>query len=216
MDLTQFSKITGLVVDELEGGYFHPNMLLDGRVKDDRYSNSGETMFGIDRAQGGTINTSEAGQQFWQLIDSAGAADNWRWNYKGGEIAGQLKDLAAQMMYPVYISLEKAYLSSDARAIVDSSKKLTFHFCYAAWNGAGWFKKFATAINEAVANGTTDENSLVDIAIDSRVNSGNSLIQQGGNKFSDIFSNPYFVTGGSIIAALVFFFVIFLIYKNTK
>ena len=29
-----FSNTTKLVIDNLEGGYYHPNMLKDGRVKD--------------------------------------------------------------------------------------------------------------------------------------------------------------------------------------
>jgi hypothetical protein len=52
MDTIKFDKITSLVIDKLEGGYYHPNMLIDGRVKDIRYSGSGETMFGIDRLKG--------------------------------------------------------------------------------------------------------------------------------------------------------------------
>jgi len=33
-----FYNLSKVVIDKLEGGYFHPDMLKDGRVKDSRYS----------------------------------------------------------------------------------------------------------------------------------------------------------------------------------
>ena len=45
-----------MIIDKLEGGYYHPDMLEDGRIKDSRYSASGETMMGIDRKAGGKIH----------------------------------------------------------------------------------------------------------------------------------------------------------------
>ena len=50
-----FVNITKLVIDKLEGGYYHPDMLQDGRVKDSRYSSSGETMYGLDRHAGHSL-----------------------------------------------------------------------------------------------------------------------------------------------------------------
>jgi hypothetical protein len=57
-----------------------------------------------------------------------------------------------------------------------------FHFIYACWNGSGWFSKFASAFNKAVANGVTSPDKLLDVAIKSRTQSGNSLIANGGKK----------------------------------
>lgn len=179
-----FSQIVTQVIDKMEGGYYHPQMLADGRVKDSRYGSSGETMFGIDRKAGGAINTTPAGQKFWGMIDDAGAAGSWSWNYKGGNLNGPLKDLAAQVMYPVFIQYSNSYLSPEAQAIVQSDPRLLFHFGYAAWNGPGWFKKFAAPINAAVASGNTNPAALVQIAVDSRLTTGNSLITQGGNKIA--------------------------------
>lgn len=181
-----FNTATGLIVSQFEGGYYHPNMLQDGRVKDQRYAQSGETMFGIDRLQGGTINQTQAGQKFWALIDNAGAKDNWKWNYNGGTLAPQLKDLAAQMMQQPYEILADKVLSPQAKKIVESSTPLALHFIYATWNGPGWFKLFATKINDAVAAGVTDANKLIEIAKSSRVNSSNSLIAQTGKKVADL------------------------------
>ena len=184
MDDNVFNNATGLIISQIEGGYYHPNMLGDGRVKDSRYNTSGETMFGIDRKQGGTINDTPAGKKFWKIIDDAGAADNWKWNYNGGPLAPQLKDLAAEMMKPVYMILADKTLSPEARAIVESSPDLLLHFIYAAWNGAGWFKKFAGDVNTAVKNGVTDPGQLSQVAKDSRLLSSNSLIKQGGAKIA--------------------------------
>lgn len=183
-DKNNFSKVCSFVIDKLEGGYYHPDMLKDGRIKDTRYEFSGETMFGIDRLRGGTINETPAGREFWAIIDNAGARYNWKWNYKGGSLGPKLKKLVADMMYPQYDKLASRYLSPKSRKIVESDNRLFFHFVYATWNGSGWFQKFAKKINEAVNSGVTNKNQLVQIALQSRIQSGNSLVKQGGVKIS--------------------------------
>jgi len=191
VDKNKFSDVTKLVIDKLEGGYYSPQWHSTG---DSRYSSSGETMFGIDRKQGGAINDSIAGKQFWGLIDKNKNIQTWKWNYKGGELAPQLKVLVVEMMYPLYEKNSKAYLTPEAKTIVDSDNRLLFNFVYATWNGAGWFKKFASDINKAVDNGVKSTDALAKIAIDSRTKEGlivgskpNSLIAQGGNKISLLF-----------------------------
>jgi hypothetical protein len=182
----KFLDTVTLVIDNLEGGYYHPQMLKDGRVKDTRYSSSGETMFGIDRKAGGSINTTPAGKEFWGVIDNAGASKSWKWNYKGGNLGGKLKELAAKIIYPEYIRMSNRYLSPEARKIVDSDRRLLFNFIYATWNGEGWFERFAKPINAAVKNGVTDVDALTKIAVERRTSSTNSLIAQGGRKISDL------------------------------
>lgn len=193
MDQKQFNVIVTKVIDSLEGGYYHPDMLTDGRIKDSRYASSGETMFGIDRKAGGSINTTPAGVKFWNLIDNAKARTKWQYNYRGGPLESQLKPLVGDMIYPEYTRLSTKYLSPEAKKIVDSSDALTFHFAYATWNGAGWFQKFANDINKAVASGVKDPVKLTQVAVDSRTKEGlkpgsppNSLIAQGGAKISGI------------------------------
>lgn len=199
VDKNIFSKQVGLIIDNLEGGYFHPNMLTDGRVNDSRYSTSGETMFGIDRLRGGSVNNTDAGREFWNIIDNSGAANKWPWNYKGGSDGPRLKALAADMMYPEYLSFEERYLSPEARKIVDKSAKLTFNFAYATWNGEGWFKNFASQINSAVADGITNPEKLAQIAVNARISpQGNwssaaiSLISEGGKKIASLFESAAF------------------------
>lgn len=196
MELEKFKTIVEKVINNLEGGYYHPLMYSNGTIKDKRYATSGETMFGIDRLNGGSINTNTAGKKFWSLIDNADAKHNWAYGYGGGALAPQLKKLAGEMLYPEYETWSKKYFTAETKKIVDSSDALTFHMAYATWNGPGWFKKFASDLNYAVAHGTTDPKKLVQVAIDSRTKEGlhegdppNSLIAQGGVKISDIFGN---------------------------
>ncbi len=186
MDMT-FSKVTDLVIDNLEGGYYHPDMLHDGRLRyDPRLETSGETMFGLDRINGAGLAVYPNWDKFWGLIDKADARHKWKWNYKGGDLEKQLKAYASDIMKGWYEKLAKDYLSPKAKSIVDSDKGLLFHFAYASWNGAGWFKIFAAPINAAVINGTTNPKDLEQIAIDQRKNSTNSLIVQSSGKIENI------------------------------
>jgi len=184
----KFASVTKLVIDKLEGGYYNPVWHSTG---DSRYGNSGETMFGIDRKAGGTLNTTPAGKQFWALIDKTKTRDVWKWNYLGGSIAPQLKEYVVEIMYPTYEKFASRYFDAKTKEIVDSDNRLLFHFIYAAWNGEGWFKKFANDMDKAVQSGVTDTDKLVQVALDSRTKEGlrtgsspNSLIAQGGRKIA--------------------------------
>ena len=213
-----FKDIVSKVIDNLEGGYFHPNMLKDGRIKDARYLNSGETMFGIDRLKGGSINNTSAGKRFWLIIDTANADKNWKWGYKGGQLEPELKALAAEMIEPLYNNLSKNYLSSKSFEIVNKNAALLFHFVYATYNGSGWFKKFAQDISHAIASGITDPIQLSKIAIHSRTKEGlttgskpNSLIAQSGNKIAAMFKildNPVILTTSIIVVGIILYFLL--------
>lgn len=181
---SNFIAITDTVIDKLEGGYYHPNMLKDGRVKDTRYSASGETMFGLDRKAGAGLSQYQGWSAFWNKIDTIGAKDKWSWNYMGGQYAPELKQLAGKVMYQEYKNLYNRYLSKESQALVDSDPRLVFNFAYASWNGSGWFQRFARAMNDAVAKGERNRDKLVDLVVAQRTQSSNSLIAQGGRKIS--------------------------------
>ena len=182
LKIKDFDGIVAQVIDKLEGGYYHPDMLADGRVKDQRYGNSGETMMGIDRKAGGSINTTPEGVEFWTIIDTENARKNWEWGYRGGSLEPKLRALAGKMIKRNYDTYAQKYLSDEALKIVNEDPKLLFNFVYSTWNGPGWFKKFANQINDAVASGISDPAELAKIAIKARLESGNSLIAQGGRK----------------------------------
>ena len=193
MDENVFSKVTELVINKLEGGYYNPAWHKTG---DSRYGTSGETMFGIDRKNGGSLNTSPAGLKFWSIIDANKTPDVWKWNYMGGALAGELKGLVAKMMLPAYESFSKSSMSPQLKAIVDNDPRLLFHFIYAAWNGPGWFAKFAKDLDTAYASGVKDSSGLVQAAINSRVTEGyekgsppNSLMEQGGRKIASFIND---------------------------
>ena len=199
----KFRQVTNIVIDKLEGGYYHPQMLLDGRVKDSRYGSSGETMFGIDRNYLGNPRNGQAQKDFWQIIDNVNARKLWHWNYMGGDLNVKLKELASDIIYDSYLNYSQKYLSEKSQKIVNSDARLVFHFSYATWNGVSWFKKFASDINNAVENRTTNPDKLVQVALDSRTKEGltkgskpNSLIMQGGNKIMGFIED--FKTGNKL------------------
>lgn len=190
-----FVNITKLVIDKLEGGYYHPDMLQDGRVKDSRYSSSGETMYGLDRHAGHSLYYStprksdkvqsnlkyiyngsyeyknQASKDFWTTIDKLNARKNWSWNYMPkGELKDKLQKLTAEIMYPNYEKFANRYLSQKSKEIVEKDNRLLFNFIYATWNGEGWFKTFAQKMNDAVESGVEDTDKLTKVVIDARIN----------------------------------------------
>lgn len=185
-----FTDITVKVIDYMEGGYFHPLMMKDGRLKYSKeLATSGETMFGVDRKNGTSLAKSPYWSQFWGIIDKAGAASKWKWNYRGGELEPQLRELAAKIMYPHFTALFNKYLSAKAKEIIANNIYLMFHFAYASWNGSGWFQRFANIFNNYVATKTADEINPYDV-IKVRTDSTNNLIRkQGLNMKNNAFPN---------------------------
>lgn len=188
VDVKDWQGMVNLVIDKLEGGYYHPDMLKDGRVRDSRYGTSGETMFGLDRRAGNNESTA-AGREFWAYIDSLNARSNWKWNYMAKdnpEIGVKLRQLAGNYIKPLYGQFMKSYLSPEAAAIVNNYAPLTFNFIYATWNGPKWFERFAKPLNQSVASGNTDPKSLNDLVNQVRAGSGSSLISQGAPKVASV------------------------------
>lgn len=208
-NLTDFNEVVKIVIDKLEGGYYHPDMLKDGRVKDSRYSGSGETMYGLDRFAGHGLYYStprkgkdpiddlqyldsyeyktQDAKEFWETIDSQNARKNWKWGERGpSAIQPRLLQLAGNIIRPEYERLAQKYLSPDALKLVNSDGRLLFNFIYATWNGSGWFQKFAKAVNDAVASGVANTDQLLQVALSARTGSGSSLIAQGGKKIAGL------------------------------
>lgn len=192
-----FEQATIQVILNLEGGYYHPDMLKDGRVKDARYGTSGETMYGLDRKAGGpNISACAPCVVFWSLLDKANARTNWKWNYIPPEpLKTQLLKLTVEIMRPLYERNLNNYLpEKEIQKIINSDGRLMFHFIYASWNGPGWFRGWAREVREAYSKGVTKADDLVILCVKRRINntgivgnkSNNSLIAQGGRKIANI------------------------------
>jgi hypothetical protein len=177
-----FRKITKKIIDNLEGGYYNPEWHYKPIM-----GKSGETLFGIDRKNGGTLNTGPAGIKFWNLVDKNKNKSTWTYNYRGGSLESELTDLVVDIMEPHYNSLANTYLTPESKKIVENDERLLFHFIYGSWNGPGWFQTFAKKFNDAVKKGITNPDELSKIAVDSRIYSGNSLIARGGKKIDKLF-----------------------------
>ena len=208
-----FNEVTQVVIDKLEGGYFHPDMRTKNPGKFGAYHRSGETMFGLDRHAGHDLFYStprktkdvlenlkyiyggnytyknQDAKEFWGIIDKANARKNWAWLYRGGSNEKRLKELTAKIMQPKYESLANKYLSEKSKKLVESDPRILFHFIYAVWNGPGWFQKFAQKFNDAVEKGTVNKDKLLEVALNSRINSGNSLISDGGKKIKNFINS---------------------------
>lgn len=214
---TDIKRIAATVINRLEGGYYHPKMMAKNPSRFRDYGASGETLFGLDRHAGhgiyyksprktGSVQDNlkyiESGEyewaspeakEFWTTVDKMGAKDKWEWNSKGGAEEARLVDLAANIINKQWEALSKRYLSTEALAIIKKDGRLLFNFVYAVWNGAGWFKKWAEAINEKVANGETNADSLLQFIVGLRETEGlgkgsrpNSLIARGAKKIKQI------------------------------
>jgi len=170
-----FRFISDLIINNIEGGYYHP------RMNKGNMGDSGETMFGLDRKHGQQEKTA-LGRQFWGLIDKQNAKNRWPWNYMGGNISGKLKELAAGIMEPLFKSYSKRYLSPESYNIMMSDPRIYLNFAYATWNGIGWFQKFAKEFNDEVASGVTDTDDLTKFLLNLRRNSGNKWISGTTNK----------------------------------
>lgn len=241
IDPATFKTITKKVIELLEGGYYNPGMFADGRLNTkyfDIYKKSGETMFGLDRFAGFSLFYSgdrkteyisefqknvklnkyqyknKESEKFWTLIDQSGAAVKWSWNYRGGQLQDKLSELAAEIMYPVFIKYANTYFSEQARQIVYSSPELIFNFSYATWNGPAFFNYYADAIQDAIEDNIIDPVKLNNIVIDRRINGPNYKLPRSGeimkkfflsSEFSDLKKKSGGLIGGGLLFLLLGF-----------
>jgi hypothetical protein len=191
----KFYVVTTRVIRELEGGYYHPQMLRDGRIKDSRYNSSGETMFGIDRKAGAPATTNPPpARQFWAAIDAAGASTKWPWlHIPPNPLRDKLVYLTVGIMEPEFKSNLKNFIGDkNLINLINSNDGLLYNFVYATWNGPGWFQGFARVIRAAYAGGMTNPIQLSRLFTAKRLNnvgvignkSNNSLIAQNGKKIA--------------------------------
>lgn len=197
-EVNDFKSVTRQVIANLEGGYYNPNPAYNHPgSKDPRYGASGETMFGIDRKAGGSINTTPAGKKFWGKIDEIQKTTKWKWNYIPPDpLQTELVDLVVQIQETPFNNLLTKYVPDPkVRAVIKSDGRLLFNFIYATWNGPGWFQGWGREISEAYKKGKTSSEDLLKLFVARRINNANvlaggnaqnSLINQGGQKIKTL------------------------------
>ena len=178
---SDFLSMTKLIIDNIEGGYYNPDWHYVSAM-----GRSGETMFGMDRKWGSYLFKDGIGKMFWDKIDQNKNKNTWFHNYKGGELKNSLLEMVSNIMEKEYETNVSDYLSPESKEIVNSNNGLKFHFFYACWNGKGFFKLFANKINKAVKDGITSPDKLLNIAINSRLDS--SAMKKSGEKMIKMFS----------------------------
>lgn len=117
------------------------------------------------------------------MVDNADARNKWKHYYMGGDISGSLKDLAGRIMYQWFNRLAAKYLKGDSIDKIADDDRLVIHFSYASWNGEGWFKKFATALNKA--EGTKEE--IFQATLKARTEASSKAIRNAGAKMMQLF-----------------------------
>lgn len=215
-----FEAATKLVIDNFEGGYYHPFMYQDGRLNPNSKSfnfmrNSGETMFGLDRHAGHSLYYSTPrispnvladlankkfykyknndSKNFWEYLDKKNAANLWKWNaYPPAADAEAMKTLASNIIFPNFLRYSKEYLSETAQNIVFNYPYLLFHFIYATWNGPGFFERWAKKLDADIKNGMNNPAALLEKQLMYRGTS-NSETDLGSKKMKTLFSNPEFI-----------------------
>lgn len=190
---SNFRDVVEIITNELEGGYYHPIMKQQNPSRFSVMGDSGETMFGMDRKHGAKEETDvSAAKEFWSIIDSFDAKNNWEYGYEledKPDVRNRLLNLVAEIMRPLFEKMANTYLSDEAKQIVMNDPKLYLNFAYGAYNGYGWFKGFAEKFNKKVEGGERDIEALRDYALKIRKESSHSLIRRSGEKIERIFDS---------------------------
>lgn len=188
-------KLVNLIIDYIEGGYYHPDM--KSKLKNgDALGISGETMFGIDRKNGAPLFATGTPQaiQFWAIVDENFSTHHGDTSYYGDKADGQMKTpasvgnqlrhLAAAMISDAF-DRNSQYLSDGALRMVLNNPRLLLQFLYATYNGSGNFKTFANVMNSAYANGERSATAFWNLIQDARRAKG-GLFAVGADKLDTI------------------------------
>jgi len=194
--LEQFGPMTEIVIDNFEGGYYNPNMLKNFKAADQALlKSSGETMFGLDKKAGASLQQYPEWNQFWKIVDEDRAKNIWKYNYKGGGVAAELKRLAAALMYRWFSYLAGKYILISSMDEITNDQRLIIHFSYACWNGESWFKKYSDALNKAISKFSGNKDAIFEEAIKARTQATNKFglpnraIRQQGEHMLALFAN---------------------------
>jgi len=202
-----FEELTAIIIEKIEGGYFHPSMFEDGRLAATEkhlfiFKTSGETMFGMDRKNNTSFTNSPEGKEFWSIIDSYNpnsGANKWSNEYgleDQPDVKKKLINLLIKHTKEEFEQDLRRYVKNENfRKLIPTDARLYFNFIRASFNGSGWFQKFGAAMTADYEAGMTDTTELTKRFIYYRLNPaivwppdsymgnlGYTLIRRGGNK----------------------------------
>lgn len=194
--LEQFTRMTIVVIDNFEGGYYHPDMKKNFKPSDQKkLGDSGETLFGEDRKHGAQLSKYYEWKDFWAFVDADRAKNPklWRYNYKPtGDFGKELKRLASAIMYKWFSYLAGKYILISSMDEIANDDRLLIHFSYASWNGEGWFRTYSKALNAAIQKFPNDKERIYREAIKARTESPNAVIRQQGANMMNLFKRMGF------------------------
>ena len=155
---------------------------------------SGETLFGLDRKHGSQLAKYPEWKEFWNIVDKDKVNNKhlWRYNYRAGKLELILKELAAKIMYKWFNYLAGKYILISSMDEIANDDRLIIHFSYASWNGEGWFKRYATALNNAIQKYEGNKDLIFKEAIKARTESSNAVIRQQGANMMALFKKLKF------------------------
>lgn len=178
--IERVKKLIIVVIDYLEGGYFHPDMIpqkpeMFGKGTNDAlyndYLRSGETMYGLDRKNGGSLNTGTYGKNFWSLIDKVYTPYHANINYWNDKADGKrvsetvgklLKGFLTNIMLGQFISLlEKNFTVEQYSKLLTGDPELLFNVLYLTWNGSGNFQTVANLLKKNWNKTDKQKNDLI-------------------------------------------------------
>lgn len=183
LEFKNFRQVTDKIIEKLEGGYYNPAWHYKTGM-----GRSGETLFGLDRKHGGTLNTSSEGREFWRLVDQNKNKEVWKHYYMPtGSLNEKLRNLLSIILGRSYEEYSRKYLKPESRKIVESDPRLKFHFAYATWNGPGFFQKFANRLNQRIENqNILDPTKLFKLSMQDR---RDTVIASSAPKIEKIFNS---------------------------
>ena len=190
ISIKQWTTITELVIDHVEGGYYHPSMLKNFNARSQAIlAASGETLFGLDRKAGAALAKYPEWAIFWAAVDADRKANPalWKYQYRGGKLESKLKQLAAAIMYQWFNYLAKKYILVGSMDEISNDSRLLAHFSYASWNGEGWFKRYATALNKAIQLYEGNKEKIFQEAFKARSEAPSKAIRQQAVNMQPIF-----------------------------
>lgn len=150
--------IINSIINNIEGGYYHPIMRRKNPQKYKNMGGSGETLFGIDRKFAGKdLENMSEWRRFWSLVDQDKKNNPRKWvhNYSlkdNPNLKKELKDLVILLIKNRFRNFSNKFLSNKTKELIKCDTYIIYQMVYASYNGYGFFQKLSNKLNELVEN----------------------------------------------------------------